>query len=434
MSLKPYPEYKDNGQGIASRLPSHWTIRRIKNVALCLDYLRIPKNSSERAEIEGDIPYWGANSIQGYVNEALVHGPVVLVGEDGAPFFDDTKPVAFAVDGPLWPNNHVHVLRSKANVDHRFLTACLNSVDYSLYIKGSTRDKLNQSDLMAIEIPHPPLPEQLDIANYLDQETAEIDDFIRDQEELIDILNERRAAIVDTLVWGGAVTEAEQQPMPLDPLPAVPSHWTVVRNKNIWKESKRLSVDGSEEMLTVSHITGVTPRSEKNVTMFEAASTEGYRVVSSGNLVINTMWAWMGALGTSAYNGIVSPAYGVYESLDPRNNSRYFHHLYRSSQYVRLMTNFSRGLWSSRLRLYPESFLALPTVVPPYAEQTSISEKIDSETSKIEAAMSDAREAISLSKERRAAVISAAVTGKIDVRHHFKIEKARIQGEPVGVA
>lgn len=157
-------------------------------------------------------------------------------------------------------------------------------------------------------------------------------------------------------------------------------------------------------------------------------------MVSSGNLVINTMWAWMGALGTSVHAGIVSPAYGVYESLDERIDPRYFHHLYRSSQYVRLMTNFSRGLWSSRLRLYPESFLALPTVVPPYAEQASLSDRIDNETAEILAAIADARQAISLSKERRAAVISAVVTGKIDVRTTSMTAQAIIQGEPVGVA
>ena len=70
---------------------------------------------------------------------------------------------------------------------------------------------------------------------------------------------------------------------------------------------------GEEELLTVSHLTGVTPRSEKDVNMFEAETTEGYKICLAGDLVINTLWAWMGAMGVSFVNGIVSPAYNVYQ-------------------------------------------------------------------------------------------------------------------------
>ena len=63
----------------------------------------------------------------------------------------------------------------------------------------------------------------------------------------------------------------------------------------------------------MSHLTGVTPRSEKDVNMFEAETTEGYKVCPAGDLVINTLWAWMGAMGVSPVDGIVSPAYNVYE-------------------------------------------------------------------------------------------------------------------------
>ncbi|WP_369060908.1 restriction endonuclease subunit S [Kocuria rhizophila] len=120
-----------------------------------LDYLRIPLNASERADRKGDVPYWGANGVVDHVNEPLVDRHVVLIGEDGAPFLDPLKPVAFAVDEPIWPNNHIHVLDVGPDNDPQFIAYALNSVDYSLHIKGSTRDKLNQSALSSIEIPVP---------------------------------------------------------------------------------------------------------------------------------------------------------------------------------------------------------------------------------------------------------------------------------------
>jgi len=98
--------------------------------------------------------------------------------------------------------------------------------------------------------------------------------------------------------------------------------WPQVRMKTFAREVADLSADGSEELLTVSHLTGITPRAEKSVTMFLAESLEGYKRVEPGDLVVNTMWAWRGALGVARQPGIVSPACGVYRfdpsKVDPR--------------------------------------------------------------------------------------------------------------------
>ena len=77
----------------------------------------------------------------------------------------------------------------------------------------------------------------------------------------------------------------------------VPNAWNVVRTKELFAERNQRSLAGEETLLTVSHITGVTPRSEKNVNMFMAETMEGYNVCHEGDLIINTMWAWMGAVG-----------------------------------------------------------------------------------------------------------------------------------------
>lgn len=115
----------------------------------------------------------------------------------------------------------------------------------------------------------------------------------------------------------------------------IPSHWEITRNKDIFFERGSLSQLGNETLLTVSHITGVTRRSEKSVTMFMAETMEGYKHCRTGDLVVNTMWAWMGALGTAREDGICSPAYGVYA---PRRripySHGYFDYLYRTSKAV----------------------------------------------------------------------------------------------------
>src|SRR5262249_31709970 len=173
-----------------------------------------------------------------------------------------------------------------------------------------------------------------------------------------------------------------------------------------------------EDLLTVSHISGVTPRSEKpDVTMFMAESNEGYKVCQPGDLVVNTMWAFMGAVGVAPQVGCVSPSYNVYRPRDPSSFvPAFLDLLYRVDAYKCDMLRFSKGIWHSRLRLYPEAFLNLLTVKPPRAEQEQILKYIESQTASGKVLFAKLQNSIARLQEYRAALISAAVTGQIDVR------------------
>ena len=165
----------------------------------------------------------------------------------------------------------------------------------------------------------------------------------------------------------------------------VPKEWEVKRTKAIFNEICEKSKQGTELLLTVSHITGVTPRKEKNVNMFFAESMEGYKICQKGDLIINTMWAWMGALGISEYNGICSPAYGVYRCYNSVEfYPRYFEYLFGTPNFILEMTRHSKGIVSSRLRLYPSEFFKIKTVFPKKIEQIQISNFLDKTTLQID--------------------------------------------------
>lgn len=195
----------------------------------------------------------------------------------------------------------------------------------------------------------------------------------------------------------------------------IPSHWPEERVKLYFKEIDERSETGSEEMLSVSHITGVTPRSQKNVSMFKAESNIGQKRCQPGDIVINTMWAWMSALGVSNHNGIVSPSYGVYRPRTMRDYDSYFlDHLLRVNGYKAEYTCRSTGIRSSRLRLYPDKFLSMRIICPPRDEQKQITMFLKSQDVLFRKFFRNKRRLIELLKEQKQNIINQAVTRGLD--------------------
>lgn len=198
-------------------------------------------------------------------------------------------------------------------------------------------------------------------------------------------------------------------------LPPVPTHWVEQRAKTFFREVDERSRTGQEELLSVSHLTGVTPRSQKKVTMFKAASYVGAKLARPGDIVINTLWAWMAALGASRHQGIVSPAYGVYRPHHASSfNPAYLDYLLRTRAYVSEYIGRSTGIRSSRLRLYPAQFLDIPLLQPPLAEQDKIVDYLRAQDAHIARFIKIKRELISLLNEQKLRIIDQAVTSGLD--------------------
>ena len=195
----------------------------------------------------------------------------------------------------------------------------------------------------------------------------------------------------------------------------IPARWSLIRAKNLFREVDERSKTGNEELLSVSHITGVTPRSQKTITMFLAKSNIGHKLCRPDDLVINTLWAWMAALGVTHRPGIVSPAYGVYRPLPSSTMlPRFADALLRSPLYAAEYLRQSTGVNSSRLRLYPEQFLRIPLISPPSDEQAAIVRFLDHANGKIERAIRTKRKLIALLNEQKQAIIHRAVTRGLD--------------------
>ena len=202
----------------------------------------------------------------------------------------------------------------------------------------------------------------------------------------------------------------------------IPSHWEVVRIKYLTKVRKEISINGKEELLSVSESKGIVKRREltnndENLTRSENLS--GYRIVKKGDLVNNIMLVWKRGLGVSQFNGIVSPAYSVF-SFNKNCFPKYFNYLFRTDQYITEFTRFSTGIIKSRLRLYDDSFGNIFSHLPTLKEQQLISKYLDERTQKIDLLIEKIEKKIELLKEQKTVLINHYVTKGLDPNMEMK--------------
>jgi type I restriction enzyme S subunit len=420
--------------GWQTTIPRNWIVRPLRSLA------EYAVSNVDKILSDDELPVRLCNYTDVYNNEKIHLGMAFMAGTATQAEIDKFHlvdgDVVITKDSESWDDIAIPALVTESaddfvcgyhlaiiRPDHEklvgaFLLRCLQSktlrIQLELSANGITRFGIPKSAIGSMALPMPPISVQRAISFFLECETANIDALIAAKQRLLDLLVEKRRAIVAEAIMRGINPSITLRPSGVDWLGDIPDHWDLERSRWLFKERDERSTTGEEEMLTVSHLTGVTPRSEKDVNMFEAETTAGYKLCFAGDLAINTLWAWMGAMGAARVNGIVSPAYNVY-TPGPRLIPDYVDALVRIPVFAQEVTRYSKGVWSSRLRLYPEGFFETYWPVPPLGEQREIVHHIASETIKIDRLRDAAEHSITLLKERRAALISAAVTGQVEI-------------------
>ena len=265
----------------------------------------------------------------------------------------------------------------------------------------------------------PPDSERERIATFLDRETAKIDALIAEQEKLLALLAEKRQATISHAVTRGLDPNAPMKDSGIPWLGEVPAHWDVYRLGALYRETAKL---GSDDLpiLSVSIHDGVSDKelddSELDRKVTRSDDRSKYKRVLPNDLTYNMMRAWQGGFGTVTVVGQVSPAYVV---ATPRRKIRtsFVEQLLRTPQAIEQVRRYSRGITEFRLRLYWDEFKNIEIALPPLVEQEEILTAVSSVIGKFDVLAREAMSAIGLLQERRIALISAAVTGKIDVRH-----------------
>lgn len=360
-----------------------------------------------------------------YLDESLFDEELVLLGEDGAPFFEDNRPVAFYSSGPVWPNNHIHVLRPLNPNWSRYIVYNLNVTKYIDFVEGSTRHKLTQSRMMDIPIVWPSHGERKRILDFLDHETARIDVLIEEQQRLIDLLQEKRQAVISHAVTKGLDPDGPMKDSGVDWIGEIPHHWTIKRLWHLTPPDRQIMYgiilpgphfeggipivkggDVAEHKLKLADLSRTTPEIE--------ASYARSRL-KQGDLV----YSIRGSIGEVAEipaelegANLTQDAARIAPS-DSVNGKWLLYSLQAPETYAQLEAK-AVGATIRGINIRDLNRALLP--VPPVEEQIAIATFLENRLKQFAHLEQEAANGISLMQEHRSALISAAVTGKIDVR------------------
>lgn len=406
--------------------PDHWQETRLRHIA----DLNPTVPAAVRQLVDSQVTFLPMEAIRelgGFDASSTRRIGDVLTGysyfEDGdiafakvTPCFENAKATVLEnlYGGIGFGTTEVTVVRPTAAVDTRFIFYVLMEDRFKQLGQASMTGagglkRVPDAFTRNFKIALPDRPEQVAIADFLDRETAAIDAFIADQDELIALLKERRVATIShTVLYGIGNVER------------FTDH--IVRIGQAFEESDmRVASATASELLSVSIHSGVQPWKELHDKEPRSSKLANYKAVRAGNIVLNRMRAFQGALGEVFSAGVVSPDYMVM-AVRETASSRYLVYLMKSQWFVSEMSARLRGIGSEEQgttrtpRINPKDFANIRVPLPALEEQREVVDYLERETAEIGAAINDAKQAIALSKERRAALISAAVTGKIDVR------------------
>lgn len=435
-----------NQDGGLGELPSHWTVTRLG----ALGTLSKGVGGSKEDNQEAGLPVVRYGEL--YTRfDRLITQAFSFIREDDAPKYTPLKTgsIVFAgsgedaevigksalslIEGPAFVGGDTVVFTPDVEgVYPMYLTYVLESQPLkaakAVRSTGFTVVHISAGKLKTLLIPLPPAREQRSIADFLDRETAHIDATIEAQRELVERLEERRQAMLTRVVFAGlgergtgTATRGVHykligfSPLALDlGLSRVPDAWDIVRFKPAMQRLEVRNADGEATLMSLTSRGLVVPRTETGDRQQPAEdSIPRYLMVHPGDLIINPMWLTGGAIGVSQTTGAVSPDYRVFRSRGA-HHPRYLHHLLRAPAFLEQYRLYTRAQTTFDRRVQQDDIDNLPLPTPPIDEQVSIARNLDEATAHLDATVAAANDSIALMQERRSALITAAVTGRID--------------------
>lgn len=434
MSLRPYPKYKPSGVEWLGDLPEHWEVGRLKDRALVVGG---QSPSSDLVSDDGR----GLPFLQGNAEFGIRH-PVATRACDEASRTARPGDILLSVRAPVGALNVADqpygigrglvAIRYKPTMvqcSFLFYFATVARAQLHAVATGSTYEAVSVADVGDLPLAHPDSDEQARISAYLDAEVERMDLLSQKQDRLIEHLREKRVALITRAVTRG-LPPKEARAVGLDPAPPlrasgvewlgdIPAHWEVKRLKylaTINDEALPDTTPADQEMqyVDIGSVDSVKGVMTSRPLTFGSAPSRARRIVRDGDTIVSTVGTQcaVAAIREPAANLIVSTGFAV---VRPRRmEPGYLSYAACESRFVETIIARSAGVIYPAIQ--PGGIATIPVPRPPEAEQRAIADYLDRETAKLDRLIGKAETAIERLREYRSALITAVVTGKVDVR------------------
>ncbi|MBY4793919.1 restriction endonuclease subunit S [Burkholderia multivorans] len=453
MRLPTYRQYKDSGVEWLGTIPTHWHVDRFKaSIISCrngiwgseatgdtndIACVRVADFDRTTLAVKSEIPTVRNVSQSERAERLLTRGNLLLEKSGGGENQPVGQVVIYSLDIPAVCSNFV----AKMELAPGMFPAYWNYVHAAAYSvrlnvgsinQTSGIQNLDQARYFDERAPFPPIDEQEVIAAFLDHETGKIDALIAEQEKLLELLAEKRQATISHAVTRGLNPDVPMKNSGVEWFEAVPEHWTVCTLRRVvlkieqgWSPEcdNRPADDGEWGVLKTGCVNGGVFNAAENKALPDALEPAPALEIRDGDLLMSRASGSPKLVGSAAYITNPPPRLILSDKIFrlhlrdwvvPRFLAATFTSAVLRSQIEKSISG-AEGLANN----LPQSNLkGFWIVVPPRKEQEEIVAFVDTETAKLDALKTDAERAIDLLKERRKALISAAVTGKIDVREH----------------
>lgn len=443
MSFPTYPDYRPSSVEWLGDVPRHWQVLRLKHacevfpsnvdkhardgeppVRLC-NYTDVYYNE----RISADMPFMEATASEEQIARFTLRGGDTIITKDSETADDIAIAAYVPEDLPgVVCGYHLSMVRPRGSTCGAFVKRLFDSTyakaRFEVTANGLTRVGLGQYALDNVELPFPPPEEQRAIAVFLDRETAKIDALVEEQKHLIELLKEKRQAVISQVVTKGLNPSVPMKDSGVDWLENVPAHWEVRKVNSLSTKitngyvgpTRDILVDEGVRYLQSLHIKGNRIKFDVPYFVGDAWSREHKKsILETGDLlIVQTGDIGQAAVVTDEFAGCNCHALIIVSPLRDVVFGEYLGWVFNSDYGKHSLLAIQTGALHPHLNCGNVKDVFVP--LPPKPEQLKIIEHCVAATTTFDELMSEAEAAVTLLKERRAALISAAVTGKIDVR------------------